>query len=98
MYKKSKGSEEVILKQIRENLFKLSQSDLFKSTFILSKKNKREFVPKFFYLLKAGITKKQLTNDIMAGIIVGIVADSLAIAFTLASEVSPRRRCFLTQS
>lgn len=57
----------------------------------MSKKNKREFVPKFFSLLKAGITKKQLTNDIMAGIIVGIVALPLAIAFAIASGVSPEK-------
>lgn len=57
----------------------------------MSKKNKREFVPKFFSLLKAGITRKQLTNDVMAGIIVGIVALPLAIAFAIASGVSPEK-------
>lgn len=56
-----------------------------------STKKKNEFVPKFFTLLKKGITKQQLTNDIMAGIIVGIVALPLAIAFAIASGVSPEK-------
>ncbi len=47
------------------------------------------FNPKLFSLLKAGITKKQVSNDIMAGIVVGIVALPLAIAFAVASGVSP---------
>jgi len=51
----------------------------------------QEFTPKFFSLLKAGFTKKQLTKDILAGIIVGIVALPLAIAFAIASGVSPEK-------
>ncbi|MGZ2369022.1 SulP family inorganic anion transporter [Ancylomarina sp. YFZ004] len=47
------------------------------------------FNPKLFSLLKAGIDKKQISNDIMAGIVVGIVALPLAIAFAVASGVSP---------
>jgi len=53
-------------------------------------KNK-EFIPKFFTLIKEGFTKKQLTKDILAGIIVGIVALPLAIAFAIASGVSPEK-------
>jgi sulfate permease, SulP family len=53
-------------------------------------KNK-EFIPKFFALIKEGFTKKQLTKDILAGIIVGIVALPLAIAFAIASGVSPEK-------
>lgn len=49
------------------------------------------FSPKLFTLLKAGITKKQLINDTMAGIVVGIVALPLAIAFAVASGVSPEK-------
>ncbi len=49
------------------------------------------FKPKFFSILKLGITKKELTTDIMAGIIVGIVALPLAIAFAVASGVSPEK-------
>jgi len=47
------------------------------------------FNPKLFSLLKAGIDKKQISNDVMAGIVVGIVALPLAIAFAVASGVSP---------
>ena len=52
---------------------------------------KGEFTPKFFTLLKAGITRKQLSKDVIAGIIVGIVALPLAIAFAIASGVSPEK-------
>lgn len=54
-------------------------------------KNKNEFVPKLFTVLKSGITKKQLSKDVLAGIIVGIVALPLAIAFAIASGVSPEK-------
>jgi sulfate permease, SulP family len=50
-----------------------------------------EFTPKLFTLLKTGITKQQLSKDIVAGIIVGIVALPLAIAFAIASGVSPEK-------
>src|SRR5690606_12072161 len=50
-----------------------------------------EFVPKLFTLVKQGISRKQLTRDILAGIIVGIVALPLAIAFAIASGVSPEK-------
>jgi SulP family sulfate permease len=53
-------------------------------------KNK-EFTPKLFSLIRAGISKKQLSNDILAGVIVGIVALPLAIAFAIASGVSPEK-------
>lgn len=49
----------------------------------------KQFTPKFFSLLKGGITKEQLLKDITAGVIVGIVALPLAIAFAIASGVSP---------
>jgi SulP family sulfate permease len=44
--------------------------------------------PKFFTTIK-GYTKKQFTSDLAAGVIVGIVALPLAIAFAIASGVSP---------
>ena len=47
------------------------------------------FKPKFFSVLKEGYTKKKFTTDLMAGIVVGIVALPLAIAFAVASGVSP---------
>jgi SulP family sulfate permease len=49
------------------------------------------FKPKFFSLIKAGISKKQISSDIMAGIVVGIVALPLGIAFAVASGVSPEK-------
>ncbi len=49
------------------------------------------FYPKFFSVLKDGYTKKQFTKDLFSGIIVGIVALPLAIAFAVASGVSPEK-------
>ncbi len=49
------------------------------------------FKPKLFSVLKLGITKEQLTKDILAGIVVGVVALPLAIAFAVASGVSPEK-------
>lgn len=51
----------------------------------------KEFTPKFISLLKEGISRKQLTKDVLSGIIVGIVALPLAIAFAIASGVSPEK-------
>lgn len=48
-----------------------------------------QFTPKFFSLLKKGISKEQLQKDVIAGLIVGIVALPLAIAFAIASGVTP---------
>ena len=49
------------------------------------------FKPKFFSLLKKGISKKQFTADVLSGIVVGIIALPLAIAFAVASGVSPEK-------
>ncbi|MBN2668523.1 MAG: STAS domain-containing protein [Bacteroidales bacterium] len=49
------------------------------------------FKPKFFSLLKAGYSKKQTQTDVLSGIVVGIVALPLAIAFAVASGVSPEK-------
>lgn len=49
----------------------------------------KQFTPKLFSLLKGGIKKEQLLKDLTAGLIVGIVALPLAIAFAIASGVSP---------
>ena len=48
------------------------------------------FKPKFFTLLPR-MTRAQFINDFSAGIIVGIVALPLAIAFGIASGVSPEK-------
>ncbi|MEZ4776006.1 MAG: sulfate permease [Bacteroidia bacterium] len=52
---------------------------------------KHEFTPKLFTLLKEGVAKKQLLKDLVAGIIVGIVALPLTLAFAIASGVSPEK-------
>jgi len=52
---------------------------------------KIEFTPKLFSLLKEGISKETLIKDIISGLIVGIVALPLAIAFAIASGVSPEK-------
>ena len=49
-----------------------------------------EFKPKLFSTLKA-YNRKQFTTDLLAGIIVGIVALPLAIAFGIASGVTPEK-------
>ncbi len=48
------------------------------------------FTPKLFTMLPH-ISKSQLLNDIVSGILVGIVALPLAIAFAIASGVSPEK-------
>ena len=49
-----------------------------------------EFKPKLFSTLKT-YNRKQFTTDLLAGIIVGIVALPLAIAFGIASGVTPEK-------
>ncbi len=48
------------------------------------------FLPKIFTTLK-GYTPAQFTADLTAGVIIGIVALPLAIAFAIASGVTPER-------
>lgn len=48
------------------------------------------FLPKFFTVLK-GYNRKRFSTDLLAGIVVGIVALPLAIAFAVASGVSPEK-------
>lgn len=50
---------------------------------------KKQFVPKLFSILREGYPKKQLLPDITAGVIVGVVALPLSIAFAIASGVTP---------
>jgi SulP family sulfate permease len=52
---------------------------------------KNEFTPKLFSLIREGISGKTISRDVVSGIIVGIVALPLAIAFAIASGVSPER-------
>lgn len=53
-------------------------------------KMKVDFKPKFFEAIK-DYSREKFTADLMAGIIVGIVALPLAIAFGIASGVSPEK-------
>ena len=50
---------------------------------------KGDYRPKLFITLKNGYDKKTLIQDLLAGVIVGIVALPLAIAFGIASGASP---------
>lgn len=50
-----------------------------------------EFIPKAITVLRKGYTGAQFGKDVSAGIIVGIVALPLAIAFAIASGVSPEK-------
>ena len=52
--------------------------------------NKNIFTPKLFTTLK-GYTRQQFGKDLLAGVIVGIVALPLAIAFAIASGVTPEK-------
>jgi len=49
------------------------------------------FQPKLFSVLRRGYSRQQFGKDLFAGIIVGIVALPLAIAFAVASGVSPEK-------
>ncbi len=49
------------------------------------------FVPKIYTVLKDGYSKKQFSTDVMSGIIVGVIALPLAIAFAIASGVTPEK-------
>ena len=50
-----------------------------------------DLTPKFFTVLREGLSPRDLGRDIMAGVIVGIVALPLAIAFAIASGVKPEQ-------
>jgi len=52
---------------------------------------KQEFIPKLFTLVGEGVSKRQIVLDMQAGVIVGIIALPLAIAFAIASGVSPEK-------
>lgn len=51
----------------------------------------RIFRPKFFSVIKNNYTGKQFSTDALAGVVVGVVALPLAIAFAVASGVSPEK-------
>jgi SulP family sulfate permease len=49
------------------------------------------FVPKSIVCLREGFTREQVLRDLIAGVVVGIVALPLALAFAIASGVPPER-------
>ena len=51
----------------------------------------RTFEPQLITVLKEGYSLSRFTNDLLAGIIVGIVALPLSIAFAIASGVKPEQ-------
>jgi SulP family sulfate permease len=54
----------------------------------------RNFQPQLFSVLREGYSTRQFCNDLIAGIVVGIVALPLAIAFGLASGVTAEQGLF----
>jgi len=51
-------------------------------------------VPELLSCLKEGYSRKQLVDDLLSGLIVGVVALPLAIAFAIASGVKPEQGLF----
>lgn len=49
----------------------------------------KQYEPQFVSVLREGYTLKNFASDLSAGILVGIVAIPLAIAFAIASDVNP---------
>lgn len=52
---------------------------------------KATVTPELFKTLKKGYSRKNFTSDLMSGVIVGILALPLAIAFAIASGVGPEQ-------
>jgi len=49
-----------------------------------------KWTPKLLSCLRAGYTRHDLISDLIAGVTVGLVALPLAMAFGIASGVSPQ--------
>jgi sulfate permease, SulP family len=54
----------------------------------------KKLEPKLVTVLREGYSRKQFSSDLVAGVIVGIVALPLAIAFAIASGVKPEQGVF----
>jgi SulP family sulfate permease len=54
----------------------------------------KDFVPKSVVCLREGYSKKYFLDDLFAGVSVGIIALPLALAFAIASGVSPEKGLF----
>src|SRR5882672_2448015 len=76
------------MRHIRVPLFR-KRTISIKSRFAASMTTKLE--PKLITAFREGYSRKQFTSDLVAGIIVGIVALPLAIAFAIASGVKPEQ-------
>lgn len=50
-----------------------------------------KFEPKLITVFREGYSRQDFLNDVVAGVIVGIVALPLAIAFAIASGVKPEQ-------
>ena len=51
----------------------------------------KDFLPKSFICFKEGYSKETIIHDLFAGVSVGIIALPLALAFAIASGVTPER-------
>lgn len=58
---------------------------------VQQQRDRSEFVPKSFSVLGRGYSREQFRRDALAGVIVGIVALPLSIAFAIASGVAPEK-------
>ncbi len=56
--------------------------------------NLKSWLPRSFFFFKTGYTRQQIYADLMAGITVAIIALPLAMAFAIASGVSPEKGLF----
>src|SRR5471030_2373136 len=54
----------------------------------------KDFIPKSFLCLREGYSREYFYNDLFAGISVGVIALPLALAFAIASGVSPEKGLF----
>src|SRR5437773_1456687 len=57
----------------------------------ISLQSRKVFVPKSIVCLREGYTRETLSRDLLSGVVVGIVALPLALAFAIASGVPPER-------
>ena len=57
-------------------------------------KGRAKLVPKLFTMFREGYSSRSFLSDLTAGVIVGIVALPLAIAFAIASGVTPEQGLF----
>jgi len=53
--------------------------------------NMSDYLPKFITCWREGFNRKQIISDLIAGISVGVIALPLAIAFAIASGVTPEK-------